>query len=509
MSVMNYDDRLKELRKTCKNDIKWGLLKDKEITLVVGAGVTSCLVGNWNDLLNELAVIRCVSEGRDVSPQQMLDFLNENCRGKFLPDDTDVLEKGEYLRFSPKDMGIYKEREKADSWIETVFADRVGYAVERLITKHLCDGGGKQFSPDYKADFLAWCRNTPQGPFDIGRRELSKNTKTEEYLEKMSAGEITGGLHSWYGISLDDTYLAKEIADGRGVEAATAMFGPLFKDRSDAAFRKKTSDILKDSSMEGKEAAEKARLFLIRISSYLLWRPSYETLETTLSLCARKKIRHVLTYNFDTIFERLLNDREVQVLLRGGTGKAHVPVCVYGIQDIKPLKFGDFSKKPDSQGIHIYHVHGIVDRELEKPERVIFSETSYHSYQEIKLNPGSMEIARAFYRGHLLCVGFSGSDANFRSVLRQRSLYASAPSFSKELKKNNHILMTRSLKEITDYYEIKKGMAEKNLEVAFSCAMTNLCMQENYYSKNHNITILWTQDFEDMTKQIKDAFGMP
>ena len=68
--------------------------------------------------------------------------------------------------------------------------------------------------------------------------------------------------------------------------------------------------------------------------------------------------------------------------------------------------------------------------------------------------------------------------------------------------------MTRSLKEITDYYEIKKGMAEKNLEVAFSCAMTNLCMQENYYSKNHNITILWTQDFEDMTKQIKDAFGM-
>ena len=160
MSTLCYNDYLKKYQEEHIDDDRWNSIKNqKEITLLIGAGVTSCLVGSWDELLNELAVLRGTSGSADIKPHELRDYLNSNCNGLFFPADMNVLEKGEYLRYSPTDFHSFVQEEKINQWREKVFAKRVLFTVNRLIYRHLCDGAGTHVVDtgnilNYKKDFI-------------------------------------------------------------------------------------------------------------------------------------------------------------------------------------------------------------------------------------------------------------------------------------------------------------------------------------------------------------------
>ena len=505
-SYKEYED---ELKNTFSGDTDWGKLDDtKDITLLLGAGVTSCLVGNWNELLNELAILRVASESKDISLQKVSDYLDKCCNSMFLPEDTSALEKGEYLRYCITDNLLFDSKEENGKWREIVFAGRVAVAVWRLMKRHLCDGAGKETESDYKTDFLKWCSNTETEPFSFGRRELSESDKIESALDKLPSEEIAKKLNTHYGISIDTLKLSSIIDSGtEKVDEIFNMFDLHYSSQSREECRKKIKAILKHRDMSGKTKDERTKIFLKKIASYLLWRPSYETLETMLSMCINRKISNVITYNFDTIFDRLLSDEEVQKTLYKLTDPfTYLHVKVYGIKTNEPLELIGCGKENHTEVICVHHVHGIVDEEMEKPEPVIFSETSYLSYQQLALNIGSMQIADAYYRGSLLCVGFSGVDPNFRSVIRQMNHLKNAPVFDDG--KEHEIFLTRGLKEITKYYGIKDEMEEDDYEPAFLCARTYLEMLKYYYMKEIKVNILWSAKYEDMNARLRAVFSL-
>jgi hypothetical protein len=117
-----------------------------------------------------------------------------------------------------------------------------------------------------------------------------------------------------------------------------------------------------------------------------------------------------------------------------------------------------------------------------------------------------MQIADAYYKGSLLCVGFSGVDPNFRSVIRQMNLLKNAPVFDDG--KKHEILLTRSLKEIRRYYGINEEMEADDYGPAFLCACTYLEMLRQYYKNATKVKLLWSSDYEDMNDKLKKMFGL-
>lgn len=500
------------------NKIWESVSKQKEITLLIGAGVTSCLVGSWDELLNELAVLRGVSDKRAFKPQVLRDYLTCNCDGCFFPKDMNVLEKGEYLRYSPTDQRIFAQKEQMGQWREKVFAGRVLFTVNRLIYRHLCDGAGVHVVDsgnilNYKRDFLNWCHNDAETPFNIKRRTLCKNRDVENELEKFSIEEIIDNLNGWYGISLDRTLLTDLIEAGTDItDQVYSMFLSLFDGLTNNTFRKQIKNTLNHKDLKGKSTEEKTKLFLVKIAAHLLWRPNYETLETLLTLCIFGKVARVITYNFDTIFDRLLNDPDVQNLLieKYKPSLRKEPkrprVSVYGITQDEPYKMKGFDHSAHSSALPIIHVHGIVDGEIPEPETIIFSETSYLTYQQFLLNPGGMKLAEACRKGSLLCVGFSGVDPNFRSIVRQIIHQKNAPVFSND--RENKVFITRSLEEVFKNYRINEDMSASDYEVAFLCANTYLDMLQHYYQHEVEVDVLWAKDFDRLSEHLKDTFGI-
>lgn len=72
-------------------------------------------------------------------------------------------------------------------------------------------------------------------------------------------------------------------------------------------------------------------------------------------------------------------------------------------------------------------------------------------YQSNHFNLGSMKIASAWYSGSLLCVGFSGSDANFRSILRE-FIHMKGSITSLEDEEMHDVYITRGLKTDREVY---------------------------------------------------------
>ena len=507
-----YDELKKELEETYIKDELWKEINSGYITLLTGAGVTSCLVGNWNELLNELAIMRSVAGKSIADPQKMMDYLNLNCNGKFLPDDISTLEKGEYLRYSPTDQRIYDTVDKMAEWREKVFAGRVEGAIERLIRRHLCDGVGMHCVDDYKKDFLNWINNVKETPFDLERKILSKNKEVEVRLESLSKEQIADKINDSYKSSIQIDKLVDYVTIN-DAEQICEMFVGVFDTFPKRRLLNQIKTILGDEVLKGKTASDKAKAFLIKLAAFFVWRPGYETLEVLLSMCIYKKVQCVITYNFDTIFDRLLADTEVQeALCEKGSMHSFIikntlplKVCVYGIKDPYPYSWTGFEPLDSRDALHIYHVHGVVDRELSKPEPIIFSETAYRSYQQLVLNQGSIQIANAYSRGNLICVGFSGVDPNFRSIIRQLTQRNSVWAYSEE-KDKNKIFITRSLKEIRNQYHIDENMEELDLEMGFHCVRTFLDMMQHYFRHEVDVTILWSKDYEDMVENMKTAF---
>ena len=458
--------------------------KAGHLALLIGAGVTACLVGNWKELLNELAIMRCGSQAcqrgavKAANPKlnKLRDYIQKVKDASFLPVDTGVLEQGEYLMYDPDDMEARRlnpQTASTERWRERYFAAQVGDAIRSLTHKHLCDARGKM-PKTLEEDFMDWCDNSTDDVFGVRRREVSNNDAVVKALksQKITAEALAEKLQGRYGISTDLVALRAEAAKAQtdAAEIEAAVFERLAAQAADA-----------------------------------LWRPNYGTLYQMLKLCAVGGVQEVITYNFDTIFDQLLINPDIQRRLGAKTIRS---VQIYSFHNERPveLKGADTDRK-NADAIRIYHVHGILDGEEDKESRlpvmpIIFSENSYQMYQNRVMNWSNIRIAEAINTYDLLCVGFSGTDANFRNLVQLCRQLQDTPIFASE--QNAHkVFLTRACKcDVDRYMKAKDTFTPDDLECAFWCVDTYFGLVQMYYYYQLGITVLWSEDFDDMAEQL-------
>lgn len=115
-----------------------------------------------------------------------------------------------------------------------------------------------------------------------------------------------------------------------------------------------------------------------------------------------------------------------------------------------------------------------------------------------------MRIASAWHAGGILCVGFSGSDANFRSILKEFLRMEEEESITSLNDKEKHdIYITRSLKSDREAYGLPPKADARDLDIAYGCLRTYMRMLRDYFKKKIRANIIWDNDFESMARNLK------
>lgn len=508
--MTGYKDYEKKLKASLEISPLWEKLKyERHLSLLIGSGVTSCIVGDWNALLNEIAMVRYWSENKEIDPIIMRNYIKGFCRGNFLPNETDPIEKGEYLQYDPRDFVSFETETLNNNWREVTFSHQVLIAIERLMNRKLRDGTYKHPNPytlenRCEIDFINWLKDEPEPIFGIGRRMLNDPDKVKEALRGLSNKAIAQKLSSALGVSIDLNAMKKAIQDEpepyEQVMVSLGSFVDNYLEIEIKAILKKAKDPKEDMD-------EWIGEFLRLITAYAIWLPPYDTLEALLRLCMRGRITEVISYNFDMVFDRLLASRNVQEALKATEKYKHRieerDVCVYGMYSLQPIEMNGFASIPTAKTIRIYHVHGILDRELKKIEPIIFSETAYKSYQELPFNIEKTYLANAYLQGGLLCVGFSGKDGAFRRIFDQMLSLQHGVIFG-EGEGRNQIYLTRKLKDIQKPYRFYIDTMDKDLKTAYACVDTNLKMLQHYYRRQVHANILWSETYEEMAASLME-----
>ena len=530
-------------------DMNYGLGHESEhepehFTLLIGAGVTGSIVGQWNELLNEVAIQRVLSDNESmesltVDKLRMFIATSGGMHGSFLPAETSVLEKGEYLKQDSSDCigSGSPSTAKENVTREVAFAHRVLTAIETLIKKKL---RGK----DYIEDFLSWKENRAdiiEGFPKLKRKEIvyistgedadaissegRKRLPLEEILNndtEYSPQELTSGFYEWlvnneiYFTDKQKKSLASILAKMLLANRQTEFYDTAKAYDPEATVTKnlmhlttvKLADVLKKCVERKGVIGKKRRKDLCKLIAEAIWLPDYGTLDALLELCLKGAFSRVLTYNFDTIFDHLLANEDVQ---RAYKITPTVKVEVHGIHNTYALKLPGFYDKTDlyDHAIKIYHVHGVLDEcmrrrrdvdEIPFIDPIIFSGSSYSSYQSNHFNLGSLRIADALNEGSLLCVGFSGVDANFRSIqselIRSRNQVLSLQDY-----KRHKVYITRSLKQDRKCFDmVEHG---KDIDIAYACLRSYMNMMQDYFVNVLGATLVWAENFETMAALLR------
>lgn len=488
-----YDEYIERIKHEFLGDKHWAEIKKKieaggksKYTLIIGAGVTACIVGSWNQLLNEVAIHRVVDDNNgSCTPKELCDYVGRVLNGALLPNATDVLEKGEYLQFDPADSIDASDRsDRQVNQRERNFAHRVLSSIRRLEKRQL---KGR----NYEEDFLDWLSDHEISAFRIRRKQMSDMEHIRNALTGKSLLDLINGLNEWQKDcaeqDLDIDIIRKEIlaSNVAYLKCLLPMENP------DVTIRKAIQ------TAEAGNIEEALKKLIIEAAAYALWLPNYCTLDALLYLSLHGKFQSVLTYNFDTVFDRLLANEEVQDIY----GVPDTKVRVYGIHSVNPYILGK-----GKRAIDVHHVHGILDEDIEKVQSIIFSGTSYEEYQSNHFNLGSMKIASAWYSGSLLCVGFSGSDANFRSILRE-FIHMKGSITSLEDEEMHDVYITRGLKTDREVYGLTEKTNDDDLMFSYACLKTYMSMLQNYFFNKTGAHIIWDEDFESMARNLKGLIG--
>lgn len=492
--------RCKSSKEKCKEISE---ICDKgEVVLLLGSGVTSCLVGTWTELLNELAMMRCADE----SMRGSYSYNKEDYDGlkrlltnnRFIPSDIDVLEQGEYLRYDPKDpwAGQHQRSKKYDNWREFYFATQVDAAISRLIDKNLRNGDGQDLR-ELEKDFVLWYKNETDADFlNIPRRMASNNSVYNKGYTEESTFKKTLEGHTE-----DELFDAINLKFGKGIR-----FDKLKKAVS-ASNKRLTAKILgvDESVIEDAIKEKDLKMVLIKTAVALYRRPDYSTLSATLKLCFKKKIKKIINYNFDTVFEELLSNETIAKLY--GCKAINVEIVSYYLK--KPILMGE-EKTTDK--LISEHVHGVLTKR-HPVTPLIFSEYSYLDFQQDFLNWSQLRISETLDQASVLCIGFSGVDSNFRYMIRQHMKQMDSPLFgenstenSDKITNNRKIYLVRACSpDVARFSRLIKenaGVATpldkrsrsllKNIEI---CLKSYFDMAENYYIRSFGIEILWGEDF--------------
>lgn len=153
-----YRDKAKEDLKRLKVQCENG-----KLSLCIGSGVTSSLIGDWNRLLNEISsmvfsdrmIRNAGTAGKKTGnpaltgSQNMRNYIRKYGFG--LPDSTGALEKGEYL--AAQTLSGEEGRSTESSWCEVLFAQLTLDASRRLVAENI----GAKVSESLEEEMVDYC----------------------------------------------------------------------------------------------------------------------------------------------------------------------------------------------------------------------------------------------------------------------------------------------------------------------------------------------------------------
>jgi hypothetical protein len=125
----------------------------------------------------------------------------------------------------------------------------------------------------------------------------------------------------------------------------------------------------------------------------------------------------------------------------------------------------------------------------------VFSEHSYLEYQDTLLNWSHRRIADVLSENNLLCVGFSGTDANFRFLCRTLLKIQRASTLGNHTDQKKVWLAKRCEGSF---------ISDEDSPYAFACLQAHADSVSNYFRKQFGIQILWHKEFLDLAKRLEE-----
>lgn len=465
-------------------DARW-IDQDDPFCLCVGSGITRCFVGTWSELLNQLLCTRMINRWLDapektgdvgttgiVHKTEEIEELIANMDNFSFFEGEGNLEQGDYLLSDDRKPGALLDFKDEQIWQEKYFSEQVSLQIRKK-SNDFCENPlqGKRNKCDHKScritcPFFSGTHNKyPSGIF-MGLKDANKAQpfKTREEREKLY-GECT-----------------------------------LYHDLS--------------------------------------------TLMAVVELCLTGKVKYIINYNFDLIIEQILANNDI-LRRRGWTESTplHIHIWTYG--DCKAGTEGEKSEEKQSKenktlyrlhihigeewsfrlksgedendhSIHFFHVHGVGGvpkewkskyEELKNIRPIVFSEHSYMEYQRAVFNWSNRTMINLLHRFPVLAVGFSGEDANFRSVLRtmkSSDLSGILSGISTEdAEEEPRIILLRSKEEHARKFReslerISSKDPSQNDKLVNYFSEIYERMVANYYQNYFDITVQWEKNFDSI-----------
>jgi hypothetical protein len=259
----------------------------------------------------------------------------------------------------------------------------------------------------------------------------------------------------------------------------------------------------------------------------------YSTSAAITELCAVAGVRYVVTYNFDTVIEEMLYDALTSGRLGNKSKVREIHIWTFGALSTEEKVLDDSGSTSCSvilhQGawedptslrsanaIHFFHVHGVAPgewllKEVDIASHLIFSQHSYEVYQGSLYNWSNQVMQYLFSKYNVLAVGFSGTDANFRSFMLNHN---KSPMKGLLVDAQPHVTKTFFLKARQPYREaIKKALSSDGKKCAADTQerLTNFFLKyctdmiENYYKSYYKIGIEWVDDYTDVADTLHDV----
>lgn len=462
--------------------------QDDPFCLCVGSGITRYFVGTWPELLNQLLCARMINRWLDSPEEKRADgkpvpahkaeairelIANMNQFSFFEGEGN--LEQGDYLLSDDRKPGALLNFSDEQIWQEKYFSEQVSLQVRKKVGDYCKDPlHGKRSQCECKS-----CKDTC--PIFSGTHE------------KQPSGIYMG---------------LKKANEKRP-----------FKTREERESLYRECTLYHDLS----------------------------TLMAVVELCLAGKIKYIINYNFDLIIEQILaNDAVLRSKGRTESTPLHIHIWTYGNSTVRTkerkadedhslyrlhIHLGEewsFKLKPgedeDGHAIHFFHVHGIGGvpeewknqyEELKDTRPIVFSEHSYMEYQRAVFNWSNRTMINLLHRFPILTVGFSGEDANFRSVLRaiknsDLSRILSDHSTDNAGEESRIILLRAKNEHEKKFRESLKNAAPKdpshNEELVKFFSGIYEKMVANYYRNYFDITVRWEKDFDSIAGFLMERY---
>ena len=242
------------------------------------------------------------------------------------------------------------------------------------------------------------------------------------------------------------------------------------------------------------------------------------TTMTVVELCARKNVRFVVNYNFDTVVEEMLYGAITKALVDTDIERIHIwtsgQIDVSNqLLDSRRCKIvlhrgGWVDGAPDllegaKGSIHFFHVHGIGSGAdiPDLGDRLVFSQHSYRAYQDAPFNWSNQILQYVLARHRLIGIGFSGTDANFRHFAWNYMRSMPAPSDREGSSVEQRIVF---LKSNNTFRERAEEMADDSDLRSFlrDCSAD---MVERYYGAYYGVHTVWVNSYQELARELHEA----